>query len=123
MAKTKTFGVRLTPNQIVELERLRSTFAFTSYGELIGDWVQLLQQIDTQISRIHKHPRDWGPSDLDEHLMLRVGRSSHPWNVFASLLLRRIKARFGEDGVERINMLLERKWPDPEDTESALGST
>jgi hypothetical protein len=36
----KTLGIRLTPDLIAELERLKGVFEFSSYGEMIEGFVR-----------------------------------------------------------------------------------
>lgn len=105
MAKTKTFGVRLTPELIAELERLRGTFGFATYGEMMESWVHLLQNIDERVCQIEKHPKEWGAQDFEEHLGLRE-RNAASLTSIDPLVVRRLRERFGEDGVQRIHGLL-----------------
>ena len=71
--------------------------------------MQLLQQVDAYVSQIDEHPSDWTLEDLDRHLVLSGKHLSCSWLAFSSITLRRLRERFGEDGIQRINDLLERK--------------
>jgi len=106
MAKTKTFGVRLAPELINELERLKEAFSFTSYGEMIEVWVRLLQRIDEGVFRIKKHPREWNAQELERHLLCADKRSADYSSQVEDLTWRRLRARFGEDGVQHIRELI-----------------
>jgi hypothetical protein len=106
MAKTKTFGVRLTPDLISELERLKDAFAFTSSGEMIESWIRLLQDIDKIVVHIDKHPREWNAQDLKKHFGM-CDTHEAPSSSLDPLVLRRIRGRFGEDGERRILSLLQ----------------
>jgi hypothetical protein len=106
MAKTKTFGVRLTPELISELERLKDVFAFSSYGEMMEHWVRLLQNIDDGVCQINTHPKEWTTQDVREHLHVPEMPCVTSSSQVDSLTLRRLRERFGEDGLQRIQEIL-----------------
>lgn len=108
MAKTKSMGTRVTPEFSQEIERLKEAFGFVTFGEMLETFVRLLQLIDKGISRIDSHPRDWSKEDVQNYLA--VGNSN--WidqgaDELRELLWRRLRERFGQDGVERARELLE----------------
>lgn len=104
MPKTKTLGVRLTPDLIAEVERLKNLFGFSSYSEMVEVLVLLLQKIDKEVDGITLHPREWDKDDVDNYL---PGRHSTLFsNEINELMWRRLGARFGEDGIQHIQELL-----------------
>lgn len=107
MAKTKTLGVRLAPELIAELDKLKRSFAFTSYGEMIETLLHLLGGIDECVACFKGHPRDWGAEDVRRCLALDVGHTTVYHKTVNVLLWRRLKERFGQDGVEHLHQLLE----------------
>ena len=107
MAKSKSIGARVTPEFSQEIERLKEAFGFGSFGEMLESFVRLLQLIDQGISSIDSHPRDWSKEDVQSYLA--VGNSN--WidqgtGELRALLWRRLRERFGQDGVERARELL-----------------
>lgn len=106
MAKTKTFGVRLTPDMISELERLKDVFAFTSSGEMIESWIRLLKDIDEGVCRIKEHPREWKAHQVEKYLSFTDKETTVHSAQVDELAWRRLRERFGEDGVERIRELV-----------------
>jgi hypothetical protein len=108
MGKTKTFGMRLTPELIAELERLRDTFGFTNYSHMIDGWIGVLQDIDSAVTEIQRHPREWEAQHLREHLGLCDQQLASRFPHVDGLALRRLKERFGEDGVQRVHQIARR---------------
>jgi hypothetical protein len=107
MAKTKTFGVRLTPELISELERLKDAFSFASYGEMMETLIHLLQGIDEGVSRIKEHPREWKAQQVKQHLFSFSEKSQTSSTAqVEDLTWRRLRERFGEDGIQRIRELV-----------------
>jgi hypothetical protein len=107
MAKTKSIGARVTPELSQEIERLKEAFGFGSFGEMLESFVRLLQLIDQGTDRIESHPRDWSKKDIQNYLL---GGNSD-WidpraNELRELLWRRLRERFGQNGVERARELL-----------------
>ena len=106
MAKTKTLGIRLSPALISELERLKQSFAFASYGEMMENLVDLLESIDECVSRIKGHPRDWNSDDAKKCLALENEDAASCRTMLNRLLWRRLKERFGQDGLQHVQELL-----------------
>ena len=107
MAKTKTFGVRLTPEMIAELERLKDVFAFASYSEMLKYWICLLQNIDEGVCQIKSHPREWTTQEVKEHLgASKLQHSASLSSLVDSLTVRRLRERFGEDSLQSIQDIL-----------------
>ena len=104
MQKTKSVGTRVDPVLNQEIERLKEAFAFNSFGDMFEVMVGLLQAIDEVISSIDQHPREWSPADLLSYLPARYRNRQE--REFFLLVLKRIRQRFGADGVERIEALL-----------------
>lgn len=104
MPKTKTLGVRLTPDLIAEVERLKDLFGFSSYSEMVEVLVLLLQKIEEEVDGITLHPREWGKDDVANYLPRK--HSTLFSNEINELLRRRLGARFGEDGIQHIQGLL-----------------
>lgn len=99
MAKTKSVGTKVEPAFSQEIERLKQTFGFGSFAEMLEEVVKLLQAIDERVSQIDHHPREWSESDLLQHLSLQDPE-------LLQLLQRRLRERFGQDGLERVRELL-----------------
>lgn len=108
MAKTKTLGVRLAPELIAELDEFKRIFAFASYAEMIETLLHLLGGIDECVSHFKRHPRDWDAEDVKKCLALDFGHDAAYHKTVNALLWRRFKERFGQDGVEHLQHLLER---------------
>ena len=107
MAKTKSIGIRVTPELSQEIERLKEAFGFGSFGEMLESFVRLLRLIDDGVARIESHPRDWSKEDVEQYLSF--GNSN--WvgdetGELRHLLWRRLRERFGQDGVDRARELL-----------------
>lgn len=104
MPKTKTLGVRLTPDTIAEFERLKELFGFSSYSEMVDVLMLLLQKVDQEVDGIELHPRDWSEGDANNYL------PDKHYTLFSNeinqLLMRRLSARFGQDGTKHIRELL-----------------
>jgi len=110
MAKTKSIGTRVTPELSQEMERLKEAFGFGSFGEMLESFVRLLRLIDEGISVIESHPGDWSKEDVQSYLA--VGNShwiDEGTGELRALLWRRLRERFGQDGVERARQLLGRE--------------
>jgi len=110
MAKTKSIGIRVTPELNEEIERLKEAFGFTSFGEMLESFVRILQLVDQDIYRIESHPRDWSKEDVQNYL----SGGNSDWidprtSELGKLLWRRLRERFGQDGVERARELLEKR--------------
>ncbi len=106
MAKTKTLGIRTTPELIAELERLKEAFYFENYSEMLHTLAQVLRSIDQRVSEIPNHPRDWSAEELDTYFSAPDGAESSNNNELSRLVWRRLKQRFGEDGVEILHQKL-----------------
>lgn len=104
MAKTKSFGIKVDPAFGQEIERLKETFGFTSFGEILQVSVKLLQAIDEGVCCIKRHPREWTRADVVEYLSLGSEAAQSPELI--TLLERRLRERFGQDGVERVQELI-----------------
>jgi len=107
MAKSKSIGARVTPEFSQEIERLKEAFGFGSFGEMLESFVRLLQLVDDGVARIDSHPRDWSKKDVQNYL----SGSNSDWidqgaGELRELLWRRLRERFGQDGVERARELL-----------------
>ena len=107
MAKTKTLGIRVTPVLAGELTQLKGVFDFATFGEMLESLVRLLRHVDEDVCKIDRHPHEWGVQDLATYLAFN-GQNSIvcPEGELDRLLWRRLKQRFGEDGVEIIRQLL-----------------
>lgn len=108
MAKNKSIGARVTPEFSQEIERLKDAFGFGSFGEMLESFVRLLQLIDDCVARIDSHPRDWSTEDAQDYLSF--GNSNwvdRQTGELRELLWRRLRERFGQDGVERARELLD----------------
>jgi len=108
MAKTKSIGIRVTPEVNKEIERLKEAFGFGSFGEMLESFVRILQLIDQDIYRIESHPRELSKQDVQNYL----SGGNSDWidprtGELGKLLWRRLRERFGQDGVERARELLE----------------
>ena len=107
MAKSKSIGARVTPEFSQEIERLKEAFGFGSLGEMLESFVRLLQLIDRDISCIESHPREWSKEDVQTYLSVgNSNRISQETGELRALLWRRLRERFGQDGVERAHELL-----------------
>ena len=107
MAKSKSIGARVTPEFSQEIECLKEAFGFGSFGEMLESFVRLLELIDRDISCIESHPREWSKKDVQTYLS--VGNSNRiiqGTGELKALLWRRLRERFGQDGVERAQGLL-----------------
>ncbi len=107
MAKTKTLGIRVAPQLITELERLKNVFAFASYGEMLESFVRLLQSIDESVCQIKDHPREWEAHDVERYLSSTDDRPTSQSAEVNALTWRRLRDRFGEDGVQRVKELVD----------------
>lgn len=111
MAKTKTLGMRLTLQHISKLKTLKEAFDFSSYNEMLESLLRLLQGIDDTVREIDDHPRNWEPQQVQNHLdshREQVGRLT----ILDDLFWRRLRERFGEDGVQYIRDLASKRRPD-----------
>lgn len=107
MAKNKSIGARVTPEFSQEIERLKDAFGFGSFGEMLESFVRLLQLIDGDISCIESHPREWSKEDVQIYLSVsNSNRMGQETGELGALLWRRLRERFGEDGIERARELL-----------------
>jgi len=107
MAKSKSIGARVTPQFSQEIERLKEAFGFGNFGEMLESFVRLLQFIDRDISYIESHPREWSKEDVQTYLSVsNSNRISQGTSELRTLLWRRLRERFGQDGVERARELL-----------------
>ncbi len=107
MAKTKTLGIRVTPNLNNDLEHLKSAFGFSSYGAMLEFLVRFLGTIDKAVSDIDKHPRDWSQEEVEEYLQVSCGSLVGSGIAeIRDLLWRRLRERFGEHGMERLQQLI-----------------
>lgn len=97
MAKTKTLGIRTTQQLIDELEKLKDAFAFGSYSELLGSLAQVLRTIDQRVCQVQEHPRTWEAEQIRAFFSTSSDGNE---DEIARLMWRRLKQRFGEDGVE-----------------------
>lgn len=104
MQKSKSVGTRVDPVLNQEIERLKKAFAFNSFGDMTEAMVELLQAIDEVIGDIDQHPREWSIADLLRYLPARYRNRQE--REFFHLVLKRIRQRFGADGVERIEALI-----------------
>jgi len=111
MAKTKTLGVRLAPESIAELDEFKRIFGFASYAEMIETLLHLLGGIDKCVSQLKGHPRDLDAGDVKKYLALDFGHDVAYQKTVNTLLWRRFKERFGQDGVEHLQRLLEQDSP------------
>lgn len=103
MAKTKSLGTKVAPAFGQEIERLKQAFGFASFGEMLQASIRLLQAIDEGVCRIKRHPREWSRTDLLEYLS--IGREAGQDHEIISLVERRLRERFGQDGVEQVQEL------------------
>lgn len=106
MAKTKTLGIRATPELIGELEILKAAFNFESYSEMLDTLARVLRSIDQRVSQIPSHPRDWSTGELDTCFSTPDRAESLNDNELTRLAWRRLKQRFGEDGVQALQQKL-----------------
>lgn len=104
MPKTKSFGTKVEPAFGQEIERLKEAFGFTSFGEILEVSVRLLQVIDEGVCRIKRHPREWSRADMLEYLS--IGREAAQDSEIVALAERRLRERFGQDGVEQVQEVL-----------------
>lgn len=65
MAKTKTFGIRMSPSLIDEMERLKEAFDFKSYAEMLDLLTHLLAGMNELLSQIGEHPSEWGKEEQE----------------------------------------------------------
>lgn len=107
MAKTKSVGTKVAPEFDRELQRLRESFGFNNFGEMLETLVSLLQYVDSIVLQIKRHPREWSKSDLYQYLSIRqVSLINWQKDEFAKLFRKRIRQRFGQDGLEHIEYLI-----------------
>ena len=107
MAKTKSVGTKVDPEFDIELQRLRESFGFNNFGEMLETLVSLLQYVDSIVLQIKRHPREWSKSDLYQYLSIRqVSLINWQKDEFAKLFRKRIRQRFGQDGLEHIECLI-----------------
>lgn len=102
MAKTKTLGIRTTLQLIAELEELKDAFDFRSYSEMLSSLTQVLRNIDQRICELKRHPRAWEAEEVRGLLTGTSADSNGQEDEIARLVWRRVKERFGEDGVESL---------------------
>ena len=82
-------------------------FGFGSYGEMLGFLVRLLRTIDKEVSDIDKHPREWSQEEVEKYLQVSCGMLFDGNSVeIRDLLWRRLRERFGEHGMERLQQLV-----------------
>jgi hypothetical protein len=110
MAKTKSLGTKVDPAFRQEIERLKEAFGFTSFGEMLQVSVKLLQAIDEGVCRIERHPREWSRPDVIEYLS--IGREAAEDPEILALVERRLRERFGQDGIERMQEILRNGQPE-----------
>ena len=106
MAKTKTLGIRTTHHLIDELEVLKKSFNFESYSQMLKCLADVLKTVDKRVCEIQDHPRTWSPEDTQRFLALGVA-SDPIGEEISQLVWRRLRQRFGEDGVEALRQKLE----------------
>lgn len=106
MAKTKTLGIRTTPQLIGELEKLKVAFDFGSYSEMLISLAQVLRNIDQRICELRSHPRAWKVAEVRDLFSGTLPESNGQEDEIAHLVWRRLKERFGEDGVESLRQKL-----------------
>lgn len=104
MAKTKSLGTKVDPAFRQKIDRLKEAFGFASFGEMLQATISLLEAIDEGVCRIKRHPREWSRADLLEYLS--IGREAAQDDEIVALVERRLRERFGQDGVERVQELL-----------------
>ena len=104
MAKTKSLGTKVDPAFGQQIERLKDAFGFASFGEMLQASVQLLKAIDEAVCRIERHPREWSKADVKEYLSIGQEAAQDPG--ITALVERRLRERFGQDGVERVQELI-----------------
>lgn len=104
MAKTKSLGAKVDPAFGQEIERLKGAFGFASFGEMLEVSVKLLQAIDEGVCCIERHPREWSRTDVIKYVS--IGREAAQDPEIIALVERRLRERFGQDGVERMQELL-----------------
>ena len=102
MAKTKTLGIRTTPQLITELEELKDAFDFGSYSEMLASLAQVLRNIDQRICELRRHPRAWDVEEVRDLMSGISAESNGQEDEITRLVWRRVKERFGEDGVESL---------------------
>jgi hypothetical protein len=107
MAKTKTLGIRTTPQLIDELEELKKAFNFDSYSEMLSSLAQVLKSIDQRVSQIQDHPRTWSVGEARRLLSMHSDEGDAAREQIPRLVWRRLRQRFGEDGVETLRQKLE----------------
>jgi len=74
---------------------------------MLESLVCLLRLIDEGVSKIDRHPREWRSEDVARYLPFGDGNvTGYEAGELAELLWRRLKQRFGEDGVEKLRQLL-----------------
>ena len=110
MAKTKSLGTKVDPAFRQEIERLKKAFGFDSFGKMLQVSVKLLQAIDEGVCRIECHPMEWSSPDVTEYLS--IGREAAEGPEIIALVERRLRERFGQDGVERVRELLRNEHPE-----------
>lgn len=106
MAKTKTLGIRTTLQLIGELEELKKSFDFKSYSEMLSCFAKVLKTVNQQVCQIQDHPRTWSPEDTRRFLALGEVRDPVREEI-SQLIWRRLRQRFGEDGVEALRRRLD----------------
>ena len=106
MAKTKTLGIRTTPQLIAELEELKGAFDFGSYSEMLSSLAQVLRNIDQRICQLRRHPSAWEVEEVRDLLSGISAEANGQEDEIARLVWRRVKERFGEDGVESLRQKL-----------------
>lgn len=106
MAKTKTLGIRTTPQLIDELEELKKAFDFDSYSEMLSSLAHVLKSVDKRVCQIQDHPRNWTADQIHKYLSLQSEEGPVREEI-SQLVWRRLRQRFGEDGVEALWQKLE----------------
>ena len=109
MAKTKTLGIRTTPQLIDELEELKKAFNFASYSDMLVCLAHVLKGVDQRVCQIQDHPRTWTLDDIRKFLPLESEDGNAVREEISQLVWRRLKQRFGEDGVEALQHQLQGK--------------
>ena len=106
MAKTKTLGIRTTPQLIHELEELKKAFDFDSYSDMLSSLAHVLKSVDQRVCQIQDHPRTWTVDEIHKYLSL-CEEGNAVREEISQLVWRRLRQRFGEDGVEALRQKLQ----------------
>jgi len=104
MSKTKVIGIRAGDQLRSQLRNLKEGFQFESYAEMVESLARLLQGIDDIVCGIDEHPRNWETQQGRNHLN-SLREKVIELGVLDDLFWRRLRERFGEDGVQHIREL------------------